>query len=152
MKRTELRRLTPLRRTAMSAVRSVLKRTPMKQSRPRPAVAPAVRTALAGRSGGLCEMRLAVADCQGRATDVSHRIATGAGGRKGAAKTEHDRLSNVIHACRACHNWCHHNVARAEDLGLMLREGDEPVEEWVFLPAHGGAVLLDDDGTWTEVS
>lgn len=32
----------------------------------------------------------------------------------------------------------------------MLREGDVPEEERVFLPAHGGWVLLADDGTWTE--
>lgn len=111
-------------------------------------VAPAVRLALAGRSGGACEMRLA--DCWGRATEVSHRIATGSGGRKGAAKAEHDRLSNVIAACRACHAWCHRNIARAEEFGLMLREGDESTSERVFLSAHGGWVLLADDGTWVE--
>ncbi len=128
--------------------RTPMKRTPMKASRPRPSVAPSVRSALAVRSGGVCEMRLAVADCWGRATDVSHRIASGHGGRHGEAKEVHDRLANTIHACRACHEWIHRNVAEAEALGLMLREGDVPSEEQVFLSAHGGWVLLDDAGTW----
>jgi hypothetical protein len=107
----------------------------------------AMRRTLRGRSAGACEMRLAAADCWGWATEVSHRIATGSGGRKGDARAEHDRLSNVIHACPRCHEWCHRNIGLAEALGLMLREGDETQAERAFLPAHGWCVLAD-DGTW----
>jgi hypothetical protein len=110
-----------------------------------------VRKALRKRSGGFCEMRLA--GCWGRATDPCHRIATGSGGRHGQAKTDHDRLSNVIHGCRFCHEWTHGNVAEAEALGLMLREGHVPENESVMLPGHASArVLLDNAGGFRPVS
>jgi hypothetical protein len=115
----------------------------MATGRPQPAVPASVRRALAARSGGWCEMRLA--GCLGRATDPAHRIASGNGGRHGAAKVHHDRLSNVLYGCRGCHRWTHEHVAEAEALGLMLRDGDVSEGKRVLLPAHGW-VLLDNDG------
>lgn len=120
-------------------------RSGMVPARPDSAVPPSVRKALRERSGGWCEARLD--GCWGRATDPAHRIASGNGGRHGEAKVHHDRLSNLVHACRACHEWCHRNVGAAERLGLMLRDGDAPEEKQVLLPAHGW-VLLDNDGGW----
>jgi hypothetical protein len=107
-----------------------------------------VRRALAKRSGGECEMRIPAAGCSGRATDPSHRVGSQAGGRHGEAKEHHDRLSNLVHACRACHRWCHDNTDYAGWLGLILRQADIPEETPVM--RNGVRVLLADDGTWTE--
>ena len=128
----ELKRgAAPTRRARMAAGRSA------------PAVPAPVRKALRERSGGFCEMRLEGG--LGRATDPCHRIASGNGGRQGAAKVHHDRLSNVVHGCRACHDWCHDNIASAELLGLMLREGDVPEAIPVLLPGHSSVPLLLDN-------
>jgi hypothetical protein len=101
-------------------------------------------TALAERSGGWCEMQLA--GCWGRASDPCHRIGTKAGGRQGAAAEHHDRLSNVLHGCRACHDWQTqtNNRLPAEELGLVLREGDDPLTKPVRY--RGLDCLLDDEG------
>ncbi|MEO3922675.1 hypothetical protein ABGB07_02150 [Micromonosporaceae bacterium B7E4] len=98
------------------------------------------------RSGGLCEMQLP--GCLGRATDVCHRIKRGMGGRKGAARELNNRLSNVIHGCRECHGWTHARPEEAYDLGLMLREGQDPENEPVTRRCEW--VYLYDDGSWTE--
>lgn len=150
---TELTRKTPLRAVAWSvpdSARSVShQRQARRQATPkrRPAVKPAipakVRIALALRSGGRCEM--ALPGCTGQATDPAHRIRTGMGGRKGAAKAAHDVLSNLIHACRHCHSWTHAEPTAARRLGLMLRDGDNPLTEpCVYL---GSRCWLADDGS-----
>jgi hypothetical protein len=118
----------------------------MKRNRYEPAVPPAVKEALKGRAGGSCEMQLP--GCLGRGTDPSHRIGTKAGGRKGEAKERHNRLSNVVWACRACHDWCHARPAEAKDAGLMLEEWQNP--EDVPVTRRCQLVYLYDDGTWTE--
>jgi hypothetical protein len=74
---------------------------------------------------------------------VSHRISRKAGGRP---LGDLDRLSNVLDACRTCHQWCHARPVEAQDLGLMLAEGMDPTAEpvayrcgaWVFLEDGGG--------------
>lgn len=128
--------------------RKPMPRVGMAVRRPAPAVPPSVRRALKERSGGLCEARLA--DCRGQATDPAHRDGTGSGGRRGAAKVAHDRLSNLTDLCRSCHQWTHNNIAKAEALGLMLRTGDVPEETPVLLLLHSAAarVLLDNAGGW----
>lgn len=137
------KRKTPMKRTGGPARTGELKRTAMKPTRPRPAVPAPVRTGLAERSGGWCEMKLP--GCLGRATDPSHRIRVGMGGRHGPAAEQSSRLSNVLHACRACHDWCHSRPAEAYDLGLFLREGQDPTHE-IANTCRYGPVLLDDDG------
>jgi hypothetical protein len=124
--------------------RSEIRRTPMR-SRHRPAVPPAVRRALAKRSGGECEMRLP--GCWVRATDPCHRIGSQNGGRHGEAKVHHDRLSNLVHGCRACHSWCHDNPDQAEAMGLILRQHEVPEETPAVLRCE--LVYLDNDGGWT---
>jgi hypothetical protein len=99
-------------------------------------------TALAGRSGGWCEMRLS--GCQGRAVDPCHRIGSKAGGRQGAAAIHHDRLSNVIHGCRSCHDWTHQHRLPAEALGLILPEHADTLLRVVVY--RGVPSLLDDEG------
>lgn len=120
-----------------------MKRTPMK-TRVRPT--PLDRDALTRRSGGWCEMQLT--GCEGRAYEAAHRIKRGMGGRKGEARVRNNTLSNVLHACHTCHAWCHARPEEAYELGLMLREGQDPLTE----PAvrRGLLVLLDDAGNWRE--
>lgn len=70
------------------------------------------------------------------------------GGRKGAAKVAHDVLSNILHACRPCHSLTHANPTDAYDLGLMLREWQDPTAEPVLYRGErrwltdGGMVLV----------
>lgn len=101
-----------------------------------------LRTVLVARSGGRCEM--ALPGCLGWGDQVSHRISVKAGGRKGVAAVAHDRPSNTVWACAQCHRWCHQRPGEAYDLGLMLREYQEPVEEPVLY--RGVMSYLDDGG------
>lgn len=158
-----LRRSPLQRRTPLAAGVAMLRRTPLAQvsprriaeaiaagrpvrpalkSRPHPAVPTDTRAALVARSGGVCEMQLS--GCLGRATDPSHRITTGMGGTFGAAKVEHDRLSDLIHACRRCHDWCHARDAESKDLGLRLNRWQDPTAEPVWY--RGVLSYLDDFG------
>lgn len=107
---------------------------------------PKQRQTLVERSSGDCEMRLY--GCFGRATEAAHRIKRGAGGRHGEALEENNRLSNLLHACRSCHAWTHASPNEAYDLGLMLREHQDPSQEPVAYQ-NAGWVLLDDlGGLW----
>lgn len=158
MKRSEIKRRTPLK-----ASRGLQRKTPLKSSapleratmplrqapiakkRPRPKLTAAQKRPLAERSGGYCEIRK-TGWCHGAATDVAHRIAEGMGGRHGAAAEANDRLSAVLHACRSCHEWCHRNVAAAEEQGWMLRNGDNPLLKRVYYAGRGWCHLDDDGG------
>lgn len=137
-----LKRAKPLRRTGFARGGVALRRTAMKRRRWQPAVPVDTSAGLTVRSGGVCE--IALPGCWGRATDPSHRITQKTGGRHGAAKVEHDRLSNVVHGCRPCHDWLGAYPAEAEAMGLVLREGDDPAAERVRY--RGRWALLGDDG------
>ena len=120
---------------------------PAPKRRPKPAVPAAVRAALIERSGGWCE--IARPGCTGAGVDPSHRITQKAGGRHGEAKQRHDRLSNVMWACRACHTWVGLNpaAAKAEQVGWALEEWQNP-PDWPALH-RGRLVFLDDLGAVT---
>lgn len=145
--KTGLRRSTPLQQKAgreqPSARRVPLRRSAIAQKPPKPKLTPAQKQPLIERSGGWCELRIEGV-CLVVAHDVAHRIGEGMGGRKGAAAVENDRLSNVLHACRACHQWCHGNRTAARAHGWMLRNGDNPPAEPVFYCNRW--VVLDDEG------
>lgn len=159
MKRGEIKRKTPmppptsgLRRTSamqqkagreQPGARALLRRTAMKKSAPTPKLTVVQKRPLVERSGGWCELRINGV-CLVVAHDVAHRIGEGMGGRKGAAAVENDRLSNVLHACRRCHQYCHDYPATARAHGWMLRRGDNPPAEPVFYCNRW--VLLDDEG------
>lgn len=137
---------TGLRRTSPPA--SSLSRSAKHGNQPRrssPSGIPAaVRRALAARSDGVCEIQ--AADCAGRAVDPSHRKTTGMGGRKGAAAVRHHVLSNLLHACRMCHEQAIHAMpAVAFWNGWMLREHEDPTA----VPAlyRGARARLGDDGS-----
>jgi hypothetical protein len=115
---------------------------PVKRARYTPAVPKDTSDALTTRSGGRCE--IALPGCTGAATDPAHRLKQGMGGRKGAAKTAHDRLSDLMHSCRHCHSYCHANPGEAYRLGLMLREGQVPTQ--VAVQYRGQMAWLDDFG------
>ena len=117
----------------------------MKRGRVEPKLSRAEMAELAGRSGGICEIQAVV--CRYEALHPCHRIGEGAGGRHGAAAVLNDRLSNVLHGCWECHDWCHRNPRAARAEGWMLRNGDDPLVE----PVHYRRTswrLLADDGTW----
>jgi hypothetical protein len=117
------------------------------QQKRRPASSPGVpvkvRAALAVRSEGMCE--IAAPGCTGAAVDPSHRISTGMGGRKREAAAHHHVLSNLIHACRWCHQErLHAQPALAYWAGWMLRENENPRE--VPVSYRGQRRWLTDDG------
>lgn len=141
-----MKRGGPLKRTAGLARGAGPKRAAMKPARVRPTVPAAVRRRLAKRSDGQCEMQLA--GCLLVATEVSHRIKRGTGGRHGQAAEENSRLSNLLHACAVCHRWCHARPAEAYDLGLILREHQDPTREPANTVRYGPVWLDDDGGLW----
>lgn len=122
---TPLANTTPLPRSTIG--RNQGPKLPAKRPRVAPAVPLRIRVALQARSGGTCEILMP--GCDLTAVDPAHRIKQGMGGRKGEAKAAHDVLSNLLHACRRCHDFCHANPARAYDLGLMLREWQTPTAD-----------------------
>ncbi len=169
MKRSEPTRKTPLapggplqRRTALNrspfsasaahALSAVNQREPKRTPAFPPRVPAKVRAALAVRSEGLCE--IGQQGCTRWAVEYSHRKKVGAGGRKRAARTVHDVLSNALHACWHCHRiGGHANPGLAYDMGWMLREHQNPLAvpvlyrgSWRFLD-DAGRVLTDPDAT-----
>lgn len=139
MKRSALVRRTALTRGAP------LRRTAWRRSAPRPAVPVEVRAALTERSGGVCEIGIRwKAVCAGRAVDPSHRIAVGMGGSSGPARKRADRLSNVMHACRPCHDWITREPLRAQMNGWVLERWQDPTQEPVWY--RGRLVYLTDGG------
>jgi hypothetical protein len=133
-------------RESLSARSTPLKRSAIAKSAPKPKLTEAQKRPLVERSGGWCELRIEGV-CLVVAQDVAHRIGEGMGGRKGASAELNDRLSNVLHACRRCHQRCHDFPATARGHGWMLRRGDNPLAEPVFYCNRWG--LLDDEGGTT---
>jgi hypothetical protein len=95
-----------------------------------------------GEQGEWCEIQLT--GCQGLGVDPAHRIGQKRGGRKGEAYEKNNRLSNLLWACRACHDWCHAMPVEAEDFGYVLREHHDPLAEPVAY--RGQLSYLTDDG------
>lgn len=137
-----------LRRSIPPSRRKAIKRVLMSRRWKATGPTPDVVEALRERSGGWCEM--ALPGCLGRATEVCHRIKRGMGGRKGVARSENNRLSNVIDGCHVCHGWTHSRPTEAGELGLILEEWQDPPTEPVA--RRGVLVLLADDGTWEEAA
>jgi hypothetical protein len=66
------------------------------------------------------------------------------GGRKGAAAVAHHVLSNILHACRACHERGHASPADSYRAGWMLRDWQDPTAEPCLY--RGAVRWLSDDG------
>lgn len=89
------------------------------------------------RSEGLCEV------CgKRRATDMAHRLARSQNGKW--------TPSNILHACRDCHEGNHDNPLNAFENGWHLRSGSDPLECPVLLASSNGEqtwYLLKNDGS-----
>jgi len=128
---------------------------PVRSPRPRAGISPKRRLSavprdtaaqLAERSAGWCEIQLP--ECMGRAVHPHHRITTKSGGRHGAAKVDHDRLSDLLHLCFLCHDVVTNRPARAQTYGWSLLEGQEPTRESLLY--RGVPSYLDDvGGVWS---
>lgn len=144
--KTGLRRVTPLQQQAgkesLGARKAAPKRRQEMQQRPRRRSTADLRTQLATRSGGVCEIQQE--GCQGQAVEPCHRIGTGMGGVHGDAIALSDRLSNAVHGCRSCGRWQHDHEHMARAYGQILRRSADPLTEPVLL--RYGVVLLDDEG------
>lgn len=135
-------RKTPLQPRLVAVAGELARVRGNRRRRHGPAVPADVRAVLLERSGGWCELQLH--GCHGQGTDPAHRISVKGGGRKGDAEERHNEPSNVLWACRSCHDWCHARPAEAYELGLMLREWHDPLQEPVL--RRGELVYLTDDG------
>jgi hypothetical protein len=103
----------------------------------------AVRKRVTERSGRYCELYLP--GCTVVATDRAHRLGRKMGGRP---RGDDWRASNVLDACRVCHQWTHDRPEEARDLGFMLLEGQDPEVEPVAYRNGGWVRLQDDGGVW----
>jgi hypothetical protein len=141
-----LRRSTPLQqqagRESLSARQSPLKRSSIAKSAPKSKLTTVQKRPLLERSEGVCE--IGTAYCAHFATDVCHRRGEKAGGRHGDAAVLNDRLSNVLHGCRTCHNFTGQWPKTAELNGWRLTELADPLAERVN--RRGRFVFLDDEG------
>lgn len=138
------------RRSVLRARSRLVRRTPLRLRRAvRPAPADLtdevgfdVRLRVFIRSGGFCEARLA--GCGHIAVEIHHRVSRKVGGRHGAARRRHDRLSNLLHLCPPCHRWVTGHPAESYVAGWSLREHLAPAQEPVLY--RGVASFLDDRG------
>jgi hypothetical protein len=112
----------PLERTEM-------KSTVSKKTKAFRAEMEGVRPLVEERSHGMCEIRLPQV-CQGRATNIHHRLPRGAGGTNSKA--------NLLHLCGSgttgCHGWVESHRKEAYELGLLLRRGENPEERGYTVP------------------
>lgn len=132
------------RNTPLKARNPLRGKKPGAAKRPRDTGPPKeTRQLLAARSGGMCEI------CgTARAVDPHHRLGRKAGGTR---RPWVNRLSNIIHACRSCHQQVTDTNGRRvefEVAGWLLREGQDPLQVPVRL-AVWGPVVLDDCGGFT---
>jgi hypothetical protein len=113
-------------------------------ARGQPAVPAETATKLRKRSQGWCEIQLE--GCYGRAVHPHHRITTKSGGRHGAAKVEHDQLSDLLHLCWHCHDVVTREPKWAKRWvnGWSLDENDNPSMRPVLY--RGQLMYLDDAG------
>lgn len=158
VKRTELKRRTPLHTNTPLVRAGRIARSRGIHYRPAPKTADELyaRMAVTARSGGRCEMRIPGV-CLGRATNWCHRIAEGQGGPWLA--------SNGIAGCGSgnatgCHGWTHQHPDLAKANGWIvpptyrLVEGRRvlvPAAEFPMLLWDGRRVLLDDDGRYLDL-
>ena len=138
-------RRTPLKRTPLAPGGPLERRGGLDRSVPSPRKAPTVTGAeraakalVRKRSGGISE----VTGNTVVRVDWSHRIGRAQGGPWAA--------DNGVHMTRLEHGWLTlpKNRTLAEAGGWVLRSWQDPAEQWpVYLPVHGGWVLLHPDGT-----
>jgi 5-methylcytosine-specific restriction protein A len=140
MKRTEIRRYTPLRAKAKLTTRST-KTDPSKR----------VVALVFDRDGGCCIRCGRAVRLEGRGEEwsVQHRRARGAGGD---VRPETNLPANLVILCGSatsaggCHFWAESQRDEARLAGLSMRWKQDPQK--VPVSTWWGAVFLDDKGYW----
>lgn len=124
MKRSELKRITPLRRTQMKRSapgRSALGKNPLApkaKSKPRKVgFTDETKAAVRSRSDNQCEAR--AEGCTGRATQFHHR--------KLRRHGDHSEV-NALHVCMADHILIHANPMMSYMMGWMVRSTLDPAD------------------------
>lgn len=159
MKRSELKRVTPLKRTAaLSAgplARSSLHsaqaghQAPVRRQRPKDTgPAKSVVIAVLERDGRCCvRCGGALWGVRGRDYSIQHRRARGAGGSR---REDTNQPQNLLSTCGSATSGCHGLMERlrneAREMGWAIRQSDDPlqipVQHWqyglIFLWADGG--------------
>lgn len=116
MRRTELRRRTPLRASQTPLKHSALHtQHAIRAKRTRDDVPAAVRRAVHHRSGGWCEC-----GCGRPAQHIHHRRMRSQGGRH--------ELVNLLDLSLHCHEQAHANPERSYALGLIVRSWCDPAD------------------------
>lgn len=99
------------------------------------------RRVVYGRSGGLCER------CRARpGVDVHHRRARGSGGSTAPGINS---PANLVHLCRACHEWVETNWSDAAETGWKISLQQQPTDA-TGIPLRdlaGRTFLLDAEGS-----
>lgn len=104
------------------------------------------RQIVQGRAFGRCE-RCHKIELNG---DLHHRRVRGIGGSR---RTDRHDPSGLLYLCRTCHDWTHNHPFDARDLGLIVsRNSTSRYCDIPVVDLYGRARLLDDEGSWTEVS
>lgn len=100
-----------------------------------PAVA--VREAVAGRSGGRCEL------CGELATQMHHRRPRAMGGSR---LPETNSGTNLLHVCDSCHRFIESNRAEALAAGWLVPQGSDPARTAVLVGQRSWWTYLTEDG------
>lgn len=104
----------------------------------------AVRTALAERSGGVCER-----DACGRAAHAHHRRPRGMGGSREWATNS---LANLLHVSRKCHDHIESYRSESYDKGWLVKQGVDPMRIPVRYRDYPRPMFLTPDGLIHEAS
>jgi hypothetical protein len=115
VKRSPIKRKTPLKRTAMARAKARLVSDPKPLSARRRRQLPnysQVREVVFERAGWRCE--IAHEGCTGRAEHCHHRLMRSAGGK--------DEAANLLAACHRCHEHIHANPALSYEHGWLQRK------------------------------
>jgi 5-methylcytosine-specific restriction enzyme A len=135
-----------LRRSRLRAKTGLQRRSPLRTSRKKKTgrrdTGPdrATRDLVAERDAGCVNCGIGPYGLQ-----VHHRKPRRMGGR---TDPRINAPSNLISLCQACHTWVELRRTEALDMGLLVRENDDPRK--VPVPhAELGLVFLDDAGGWS---
>jgi len=153
VKRTEIRRYTPLRAKAKLTARVGIARRKAQSAKRVKDTGPkrSVVELVFDRDGGCCVRcgKAVRAEGRGEEWSVQHRRARGAGGD---VRPETNLPANLVVLCGSatsaggCHEWAERHRAEARLAGLSMRWKQDPQK--VPVSTWWGAVFLDDKGYW----
>ena len=151
MKRTEIRRYTPLRAKAKLTARVGIARRKAQSAKRSIKTGPSksVVALVFDRDVGCCIRcgRAVRFEARGEDYSVQHRRARGSGGD---VRPETNLPANLVILCGSattgCHGWAESHRDEARDAGLSMRWKQDPQK--VPVSTWWGAVFLDDKGYW----